>query len=100
MNGTMMQYFEWYYPADGSLWTKVKQEAGRLANLGIDALWLPPAYKGCEGAHTNGYDVYDLYDLGEFDQKNSVRTKWGTRRQYQEAIDALHAAGIRVYIVV
>lgn len=98
MNGTMMQYFEWYYPADGSLWTKVKEEAPRLANLGIDALWLPPAYKGCEGANTNGYDVYDLYDLGEFDQKNSVRTKWGTRRQYQEAVDALHAAGIRVYI--
>jgi alpha-amylase len=27
----------------------------------------------------NGYDIYDLYDLGEFDQKGSVATKWGSK---------------------
>ena len=27
----------------------------------------------------NGYDVYDLYDLGEFDQKGGKATKWGTK---------------------
>ncbi len=94
----MMQYFHWYYPADGSLWTKVKEEAGRLAALGIDALWLPPAYKAAQGANSNGYDVYDIYDLGEFDQKGTTATKWGNRQQYKEAIDALHAAGSRMYI--
>ena len=24
----------------------------------------------------NGYGIYDLFDLGEFDQKGSVATKW------------------------
>ena len=36
-------------------------------------------------------------ELGEFDQKGSVRTKYGTREQYQTAIWKLKEAGIRVY---
>lgn len=97
-NGTMMQYFHWYYPADGSLWKKVKAEAPYLASLGINAVWLPPAFKGTEGDQSIGYDVYDLYDLGEFDSKGSVRTKYGTRAEYLEAIEALHQHQVQVYV--
>lgn len=93
-----MQYFHWYYPNDGSLWKKVKAEAPRLAAIGINALWLPPAYKGTQGDHSIGYDVYDLYDIGEFDSKGSVRTKYGTRQEYLEAIEALHRENIQVYV--
>jgi len=98
INGTMMQYFHWYYPADGSLWKRAKDESGNLAALGINALWLPPACKGKEGANTNGYDVYDLFDLGEFDQKGSIRTKFGTKAEYVDAIKTLHEKGIRTYV--
>lgn len=94
----MMQYFHWYYPNDGSLWKKVKEEAPRLASIGINAVWLPPAYKGTAGDHSIGYDVYDLYDLGEFDSKGSVRTKYGTRQEYLDAIEALHREQIGVYV--
>ena len=73
-NGTLMQYFHWYYPSDGSLWKKVKKEASELAETGITALWLPPAYKAASGTQDVGYGVYDMYDLGEFDQKGTVRT--------------------------
>lgn len=97
-NGTMMQYFHWYYPADGSLWNKVKEEAPTLASLGINAVWLPPAYKGTEGGQSVGYDVYDLYDLGEFDSKGSIRTKYGTRAEYIDAIKTLHEHQIQVYV--
>ena len=69
-NGTILQYFHWYYVNDGSLWKTVAKEAPRLADLGITAIWLPPAYKGNSGGYSVGYDVYYLYDLGEFDQKN------------------------------
>lgn len=41
-NHTMLQYFEWYYPKDGSLWRKVKSDAARLNEMGINAIWLPP----------------------------------------------------------
>lgn len=96
-NYTMLQYFEWYYPKDGSLWKKVKEDAARLKDAGIDAIWLPPAHKGMEGSQSTGYDSYDLYDLGEFDQKGSVRTKYGTKEEYLEAIKSAQAAGIQVY---
>lgn len=97
-NGTIFQYFHWYYPHDGSLWKKIKEEAPRLAELGFTAIWLPPAFKGTNGTYSIGYDIYDLYDLGEFDQKNSVRTKYGTRQEYLDAITAAHAAGLQVYV--
>ena len=44
-----------------------------------------------------GYGVYDLYDLGEFDQKGTVPTKYGTKDEYLAAIKALQSAGINVY---
>ncbi len=97
-NGTMMQYFHWYYPKDGSLWTRIKQEAPKLAEMGITAVWLPPASKSTQGNASVGYDVYDLYDLGEFDQKSSIPTKYGTKSQLLDAVKALHEANIQVYV--
>lgn len=97
-NGTMIQYFHWYMPTDGSLWKQIKSEAPRLKEMGITAVWLPPAYKGAGGGFSPGYDAYDLYDLGEFDQKGSVRTKFGTRDEYFDAIDAIHESGMRVIV--
>ena len=43
------------------------------------------------------YGAYDLFDLGEFDQKGETRTKYGTRDEYLQAIRATHAAGMQVY---
>ena len=96
--GTMLQYFHWYMPNDGSLWKQIKSEAPKLKSLGFTAIWFPPAYKGSGGGFSEGYDPYDLYDLGEFDQKGSVRTKFGTREEYFEAIDAVHAEGMQVIV--
>ena len=95
-NETMMQYFEWYLPNDASLWKKVKKDAQKLGELGITSLWLPPAYKSSDGINGVGYAVYDLYDLGEFDQKGSIPTKYGTKDEYLEAIETLHKNNIKV----
>ena len=96
-NGVMMQYFHWYTPADGTLWETVAAKSKELAEAGVTALWLPPAYKGIGGRAEVGYGVYDLYDLGEFYQKGSIRTKYGTRQQYLDAIAEVKAAGLQVY---
>jgi len=96
-NGTMMQYFHWYFPNDGTLWKKVENEAKNLAESGITALWLPPAFKGASGKDDVGYGVYDLYDLGEFDQKGTIRTKYGSKDEYLDAIRAAHEAKLQVY---
>ena len=95
-NNTMMQYFEWYLPSDSTLWNKVTKETKHLENIGITHMWLPPAYKGSGGKNDVGYGVYDLYDLGEFDQKGAIPTKYGTRDEYLEAIKALRENNIKV----
>ncbi|SEI37087.1 alpha-amylase [Dyadobacter koreensis] len=96
-NFTMLQFFEWYYPADGTLWGHFRNEASRLKSIGIDSVWLPPAHKGMAGDQASGYDSYDLYDLGEFDQKGSVRTKYGTKQELIDAIKSGKEAGLQVY---
>ena len=95
-NYVIIQFFEWYIEADGNHWNKLKEEAKNLASIGISGVWIPPCTKSA-GVGSVGYDTYDLYDLGEFDQKGSTRTKYGTKAQLKEAIQALHENGLKVY---
>ena len=88
-NGLMMQYFEWYLPNDGNLWNRLKEAAPHLNQIGVTAIWIPPCYKATS-SNDVGYGAYDLYDLGEFDQKGTVRTKYGTKQELHDCIDALH----------
>jgi len=93
-NQTLMQYFEWYLPSDGQHWSRLAADAPHLADLGIRKIWMPPAFKATS-ANDVGYGVYDLFDLGEFDQKGTVRTKYGFKDDYLQAIQALKEAGIQ-----
>ena len=88
----MMQFFHWYTAGDGTQWNEAAARAKELAKAGFTGVWLPPAYKGT-GASDVGYGVYDMYDLGEFDQKGSVRTKYGHAAEYLAAVKALQKAG-------
>ncbi|MFT4202687.1 MAG: alpha-amylase [Chitinophagaceae bacterium] len=97
-NGTLLQGFHWYLDEEKKLWNELVANAEDLKKKGITAVWLPPAYKGANGAKSIGYDVYDLYDLGEFDQKGTTSTKYGTKDEYIAAIDALHQLDIMVYV--
>ena len=97
VNGVIMQYFHWYIDPDGTLWQQVAQRAKDLSAVGITALWLPPAYKGSGGGYDVGYGVYDMYDLGEFEQKGSTRTKYGTKQEYLTAIKTAQQAGLQIY---
>lgn len=96
-NGVMMQYFEWNLPNDGQLWNKLKADAKHLHEIGITSVWIPPAYKADE-QQDEGYATYDLFDLGEFNQKGTVRTKYGTKDELKAAIDELHKYQISVYL--
>ena len=87
--GVMFQYFEWNSKNDGSLWRDLASHAAELKSIGVSAVWLPPACKCIGGTNDTGYGTYDLYDLGEFDQKGTVRTKYGTRDEYVAELGAL-----------
>jgi alpha-amylase len=97
-NKTIIQFFEWYCPADGKHWNWFASSIKDLLSMGITAAWLPPAYKGTKGAGSEGYDVYDIYDLGEFDQKGTVRTKYGSKEEYINAVRLARAEGLEIYV--
>ena len=92
-NQTLMQYFEWYLPNDGQHWNRLAKEAPHLASKGIRKVWMPPAFKATS-SNDVGYGIYDLFDLGEFNQKGTVRTKYGLKEEYLKAIKSLKENGI------
>ena len=92
-NQTLMQYFEWYLPDDGQHWNRLAMDAPNLAAKGIKKIWMPPAFKAT-ASNDVGYGIYDLFDLGEFDQKGTVRTKYGLKEEYLQAIQTLKDNGI------
>ncbi|KUL85532.1 hypothetical protein ZTR_08075 [Talaromyces verruculosus] len=92
----MLEAFEWYTPPDGRHYQRLQSALSDLKEIGIDNLLLPP---GCKAMHPsgNGYDIYDLYDLGEFDQKGSVATKWGSKQDLLSLGQAAEELGMGVY---
>jgi alpha-amylase len=93
---TIFQFFHWYYPKEKKLWKDVAAQSEHLQYIGISHVWLPPAYKASAGENGVGYDVYDLFDLGEFDQKGTISTKYGTKDEYINAVNTLHKSNISV----
>ncbi|MDO4467879.1 MAG: alpha-amylase [Bacillota bacterium] len=95
--GVMMQFFEYDIQYKEKLWVKLSHEAWNLSKIGITAVWLPPAFKGASGTKDVGYGIYDLYDLGEFDQKGARDTKYGSVEEYIWAIESCHRNFLQVY---
>lgn len=94
--GVLFQGFEWYIADDGNYYKDLILKLDDLTNIGVTAIWLPPVCKAT-GTNDTGYGIYDLYDLGEFDQKGSVRTKYGTIDELKTLINEIHNRGIQVY---
>jgi alpha-amylase len=95
-NLTLIQFFQWFYAGGGVLWNDFSKQTSYLSKLGITTAWLPPPYKGGTGAASVGYDVYDLFDLGEFDQQGTIPTKYGRKEEFVNAIRQAHHNNIQV----
>ena len=70
-NNTMMQYFEWYLPNDAKHWERLAEESDHLKELGINYVWLPPAYKGANGTKIS-FSTNSARKLGIYELKNEV----------------------------
>ncbi|TCD69345.1 hypothetical protein EIP91_007901 [Steccherinum ochraceum] len=97
-NPLMIQFYTWEakHP-DMSWWKHFETESAALAELGITQVWLPPPNKAMV-PHGQGYDAYDLWDLGEFDQKGTTATRWGSKDELLQAIATAKANGVEVLI--
>ena len=104
-NPIILQTFYWEmntgqyaedFPEEKDLWNLLAARAEEISEAGFNFLWFPPANKGAAGIHDVGYGTYDLWDLGEFEQKGSVRTKYGTKEELENAIEKLHNFDLRI----
>ena len=96
----MLQAFYWDCPQtenrEHQWWSFIKSKLPVIAQAGFTALWLPPANKAA-GWKSMGYDPYDYYDLGEFDQKGGVPTWFGSKADLLDLIESAHAHGLQMY---
>jgi alpha-amylase len=96
----MLQAFYWDCPRaedrEHGWWDFVREKLPSIARAGFTSLWLPPASKAASWT-SMGYDPYDYYDLGEFDQKGGVPTWFGTRAALETLLRSAHAQGLQVY---
>jgi len=79
----MLQGFNWESHNSSSWYNVVQNNAGVLGNAGFDMVWLPPP---SDAAAPQGYLPRKLYD---------VSTEYGSEAQLKNAINALHANGIK-----
>lgn len=95
LNDVMMQAFYWDVPVnesakDGTWWNVLKSNASELKAAGITGIWTPCPSKGNWGIVDNGYGIYDHYDLGNYNQKGTVETRFGSRAELEQMIAVMH----------
>lgn len=101
-NDVMMQGFYWDVPVDkinknGTWWTNLQNKSTTLKNAGIKGIWVPSPAKGNFGIEDMGYGIFDLYDLGNYNQKGTTETRFGSRTELEQMISQFHTDGIDVY---
>lgn len=94
-NDVMMQAFYWNVPTDttnknGSWWDTLDSKLPELKKAGITSLWLPPPSKGNWGIADMGYGIYDHYDLGNYNQKGTTETRFGSKVELLKLINNCH----------
>jgi alpha-amylase len=99
--GVMLQTFYWDCPREEQRefqwWSYIRGKVPALAKVGFTSLWLPPAHKAANiFGPSMGYDPYDYYDLGEFDQKGSIPTWFGSKQDLLALIKTAHANDLTV----
>jgi hypothetical protein len=86
----ILQYFE-------TPWKEIQARLPEIARIGYTAIWVPPVTKGAEGVKDVGFAVFDRFDLGDKDQRGSVRTKYGTKDELRAFIQQSHRYLIQVF---
>lgn len=92
-----IQGFYWNSTPGGIWYDSLSKLASQLASAGFGAIWFPSPVKGMAGGYSMGYDPYDHYDLGEYNQKGSIETRFGSRQELINAINIFHSVGIEVW---
>jgi alpha-amylase len=101
--GVLFQAYFKGVPSSGSgaaddWWDHLAKQAKALRAAGFTAVWIPCPLKANSGTFSDGFDVFDDYDLGSKDQKQTRATRFGTREQLERCVAILRANGLDVYV--
>ena len=97
VSDVFLQGFYWNSTPGGIWYDSLASLAPRLSSAGFGGIWFPSPAKGAGGGFSMGYDPYDHYDFGEYFQKGSRETRFGSRTELEHAITQFHAVGMEVY---
>ncbi|MBA7698766.1 hypothetical protein ES703_107448 [subsurface metagenome] len=81
----VFQAFYGDVPAGGTWYDTIRSQAPGLKAAGFTHFWFPPPTKGDSGGYSMGYDLYDNYDLGNYYQKGTTETRFGSLSELQAA---------------
>jgi len=87
-DSVVFQAFYWNVPEGGNWYNTIASKANELKSAGFTHFWFPPPTKGASGGYSMGYDLYDHYDLGNYDQKGTVETRFGSLAELKAAAAA------------
>jgi len=90
----IMQAFYWNVPTSPAWYTTVSNNVANLVSKYINVFYLPPPQKSYSW-DSMGYDPYDYYDLGAYNQKGATQTRFGTQAQLKGLLAKIHSyAGV------
>lgn len=99
--GVILQAFYWNCPQlenqEFEWWNFLQSKVASLNEVGFTALWLPPIGKAA-AQRSMGYDPFDYYDLGDFDQKGGIKTWFGNEAELKSLIATAHQHKIDIYV--
>lgn len=92
----MMQGFYWNVTAGGVWWDTLNSKLDSWKNAGITSIWLPVVSKGQSGPSSMGYDPYDYFDFGQYDQEGTVKTRFGSYTQLKSLLVNAKGKGFKL----
>ncbi len=96
------------YLTDGGWYDEIRAKAENNELSKFSMIWMPPPQKGAAGTCAtspgcplsevinwdNGYGPFDYYDLGRYNEKFSVETRYGSELELQKCNQTLKGKGI------
>lgn len=91
-----MQTFYWDVTPIGGWWDNLNSKLDAWKTAGITGLWLPVISKGASGGFSMGYDPYDYFDFGQYNQKGTTETRFGSYAELKSLLTNAKAKGFKL----
>ena len=92
----MLQAFYWDVEPRGGWWDLINTKLDTWKAAGVTALWLPVISKGQSGGFSMGYDPYDYFDFGQYNQKGTTETRFGSYTELTSLLTNAKAKGFKL----